>query len=182
MNDYDVTWPWREFSWCCCLPDFLPVPRTSTACWNSPMWYIEHCHCHYWPHATLFGVTWHDSTLLNFSFVKKLHPNPSGKKNKNKVMNECWEKPQKCRCLSKVLAFFSKPERTSWSLIPQLDIVIIEVSSVKGLSLRGNPLQLYRAKHLPLMNWTYGDTGFYNGQTSYLNMKVFAEDENMRFF
>ena len=39
--------------------------------------------------------------------------------------------------------------------------VIIEVSSVKGLSLRGNPLRLYRAKHLLLMNWTYRDTGFY---------------------
>jgi len=25
-----------------------------------------------------------------------------------------------------------------------------------GLNLRGNPLRLYPAKHLPLMNWTYG--------------------------
>ena len=32
-------------------------------------------------------------------------------------------------------------------LTPQLDTVIIEVSPVKGLSLRGNPLRLYRAKH-----------------------------------
>ena len=34
------------------------------------------------------------------------------------------------------------------------------------------------------MNWTYGDTGFYSGQTSNLNMKVliFAKDENMQFF
>ena len=24
----------------------------------------------------------------------------------------------------------------------------------------------------PSMNWSYGDTGFYSGQTSYLNMKV----------
>ena len=53
---------------------------------------------------------------------------------------------------------FFKPERT-----PQRDTVIIEVSSVKGLSLRGNPLRLYRAKHLPLMNWTYSDTEFYIG-------------------
>ena len=72
----------------------------------------------------------------------------------NKVMNECWEKPQKCMCMSNVLAFFT------WSLTPQLDTVIIEV---KGLSLSNNPLRLYRAKHLPLMNWTYGDTGFYIG-------------------
>ena len=46
-------------------------------------------------------------------------------------------------------SLFSKPERTSESLPPQLDIVIIEVSSLKGLSLRGNPLRLYRAKCLP---------------------------------
>jgi len=68
--------------------------------------------------------------------------------------------------------------------MPQLDTVIIEVSSVKGLSMRGNPLWLYRAKHLPLKNLTYGDTGFYSGQTSYLNVKVLviAKNENMRFF
>ena len=59
--------------------------------------------------------------------------------------------------------FFFKPERTSRSLTPQLDTVIIEVSSVKGLSLRGNTLRLYRAKHLPLINWTYDDTGLYIG-------------------
>ena len=66
----------------------------------------------------------------------------------------------------------------------QLDAVIIEISSVKGLSLIDNALLLYRAKHLPLMNWTYGDTGFYSSQTSYLIVKVliFATDENMRFF
>ena len=67
---------------------------------------------------------------------------------------------------------------------PQLDTVIIEVSSVKGLSLRGNTLRLYRAQHLPLMNWTYGDTRIYSGQSSYLNMKIltFAKEKNMRFF
>ena len=43
---------------------------------------------------------------------------------------------------------------------------------------------LYRAKHLPSQNGTYGDTGFYSGQSSYLDMKVltFAKNENMRFF
>ena len=73
-------------------------------------------------------------------------------------MNECREKPQKCMCMSNVL---SKPERTSESLTPQLDTVITEVSTVKGLSLRGNILRIYWAKHLPLMNWPYmhGDTG-----------------------
>ena len=41
------------------------------------------------------------------------------------------------------------------SLTPQLDTVIIEVSS--GLSLRGN---LYRLGQT-LMNWTYSDIDFY---------------------
>ena len=76
-------------------------------------------------------------------------------------------------CMSNVL---SKPGRTSSSLTPQLDTVIIEV---KGLSLRGNTLRLYRVKHLPLMNWTYGDTGLYIGQTSCLNMKVLIFDIRM---
>ena len=88
---------------------------------------------------------------------------------KRKRINE-WmnEKPQKCTCLSNVLAFLSKPERTYWRLTPHLDTVIIEVSSVKALSLRGNPWRLYKAKHLPSQNGTYGDTRFYSGQTSYV--------------
>ena len=55
------------------------------------------------------------------------------------------ENPQKCMCsyVQCCNPFFSKLERTSWSLIPQLDTVIIEVSSVKELSLRGNTLRLY---------------------------------------
>ena len=74
-------------------------------------------------------------------------------------------------------------KKTSLSLIPQLYTVIIKVSSVKGLSLRGNTLRIYRAKHLPLINWTYGDTGLYIGYTRYFNMKVFvfAKDENTQF-
>ena len=57
------------------------------------------------------------------------------------------------------VVFLSKPERTYWSLTPQLDTVIIEVSSVKALSLRGNPWRLYWAKYLPSQNGTDGDTG-----------------------
>ena len=59
-------------------------------------------------------------------------------------------------------------------MTPQLDTVIIEVSSVKG----GNPLRLYWTKHL---NWTYMVTQDFTLASSYLNMKVliFAEDENM---
>ena len=43
---------------------------------------------------------------------------------------------------------------------------------------------MHGAIHLPSMNWTYGDAGFYSGQISYLNMKVltFAKNENMQFF
>ena len=65
-------------------------------------------------------------------------------------------------------------------MTPQLDTVIVEVSSVKVLSLRGNPWRPYRAIHLPLQNGTYDDTGFYSDQTSYLSMKVkFAKDEKI---
>ena len=38
------------------------------------------------------------------------------------------------------------------------------------LRLIANLRRLHRAKHLPSMNWTYGDTAFYSGQTSHLNM------------
>ena len=36
-------------------------------------------------------------------------------------------------------------------LTPQVNTVVIEVSLVKGLSLRGNPMRLYRAKYLPMV-------------------------------
>jgi len=83
---------------------------------------------------------------------------PSGKK--KKVM---LKKATKVHVYVQCFSLFSKPERTSWSLTPQLDTVIIEVSSVKELSLRDNPLRLYRVKHLLLINWTYGHTGLYIG-------------------
>ena len=35
-----------------------------------------------------------------YGTLRKLHPKWKGKK------NECWEKPQKCTCISNVLAFF----------------------------------------------------------------------------
>ena len=52
------------------------------------------------------------------------------------------------------------------SLVPQLNTVVIEVSCVQVLGRRGNPQKLYRAKHLPSQNGTYGDTGVYSIQTS----------------
>ena len=60
------------------------------------------------------------------------------------------EKPQKCMCMSNVLAFFFQDREDLLKFVPQLDTVIIEVASVKGLSLRGNTLRPYRAKHLPI--------------------------------
>ena len=79
---------------------------------------------------------------------------------KEKVMNECWEKPQTCTCNSNALAFLfpslrGPPEiwHHNW----------IQLSFKYELSLRGDPLGPYRGKHLPLMNWPYGDTGLYIG-------------------
>ena len=127
------------------------------------------------------------ASIAKFGCYRKVSPDqgfhsytPSGKKNKNIVMNE---KPPKCTCMPKVLAFLSQPEQTYQSLTPQLETVIIEVSTVQALRLRANPQLLHGAIHLPSRNGTYGDTGFYNAQTSYLNMEVvtFAKDENIRF-
>ena len=75
-------------------------------------------------------------------------------------------------CRSDVLVFLFQPERTYYSLTPQLETVIIEVSTVQVLRLRATPQRLHRAIHLPSINCTYGCTGFYSGQTRYLNMKV----------
>ena len=77
-------------------------------------------------------------------------------------------------CMSNVLAVLSKPEKTYLSLTPQLEAVIVEVSTVQALRLRANPWRLNGAIHLPSVNWTYRVThsGFYSGQTNYLDMKV----------
>ena len=81
---------------------------------------------------------------------------------KKYIMNE---KPQKYMCMP---YFLSQPERFYWSLTPQVEAVIIEVSTVQVLGLRVNPWWLHGAKHLPSTNWIYGDTWFYSGQTTYL--------------
>ena len=57
------------------------------------------------------------------------------------------------------------------SLIVQLEVIIIEIPTLQARRLRTNP-RLHRAKHLLSMNLTYGDTGFFNGQTNHLSMKV----------
>ena len=88
-------------------------------------------------------------------------------KETRQLMNE-W-KATKVHVYVQCFNFLSKPERTYWSLTPQLDTVIIEL----GLkpygweAIHGD----YRAKHFPSQN-SYGDTEFYSGQTSYLNKKV----------
>ena len=79
------------------------------------------------------------------------------------------EKPPKYMCIPNVLVFLhnllvflSQPERTYWSLTPQLETVIIEVSTVQVLRSRAKPWLLHVAIHLPSMNWTYNDIGFYS--------------------
>ena len=66
-------------------------------------------------------------------------------------------------------------------MTPQLETVMIEVSTVQVLRSIAYPRLLHKVVHLPSMNWTYGDTGFYSGKTSYLNMKIltFAKDEKL---
>ena len=68
--------------------------------------------------------------------------------------------------MPKVLVFLSQPERTYWSLTPQLETIIIEVSTVQALRSRANPQLLHGAIHLPSRNGIYGDTGFYSAQTN----------------
>ena len=131
-----------------------------------------------WPGGTPHVVV----GTLKISLDRLITPQVERKKI---IVNNEWmnEKPPKWMCMSNVLVCLSKPERTYLSLTPQLDTVIIEESSVKVLSLRGNPWRLYRAKHFPSWNGTYGDTGFYSAQTTHLRMKVltFAKNENIWF-
>ena len=57
-------------------------------------------------------------------------------------------------------------------MIPQIEVVTIEVSTVQALTLRAYPQRLHRAKHLQSTNWIYGNTGFYSDQTSYLKSTI----------
>ena len=45
-------------------------------------------------------------------------------------------------------------------------------------------METVQGKHLPSRNGTYGDTGYYSAQTTYLSMKVHtvAKNENIHFF
>ena len=92
-------------------------------------------------------------TASNSTFMEQITPMWK-EKSRNEWMNE---KPQKCTCMSNIFCILSQSERTYWSLIPQLETVIIKVSTVQALRLRPNSRRLHRTKHL---NWTYGDTGF----------------------
>jgi len=79
------------------------------------------------------------------------------------------EKPQKCMCMPNVL---SKPERTCWSLIPQLDTVVIEISLVKALNRELTHRDYNIGQTFGITKWGLGDTEFYSGSTSYLNIKL----------
>ena len=109
----------------------------------------------------------------DFHLKKKL-TNNSTLSEKKKWMNE-WMKSHKSALVVQCFSFLSKPERTYWSLTPQLDTVVIEISLVKALRLRGNLRRSYMTRCLPSWNGTYGDTGFYSGQTSYLALKVLVK-------
>ena len=100
---------------------------------------------------------------------------------KGKV-NKCMMKSHKSACACPI--FLSQPERTYWSLTPQLETAVIEVSTVQVLRPKANPQRLHEAKHLPSINWIYSHTGFYSGQASCLNMKVLtcAKDVIMHIF
>ena len=88
---------------------------------------------------------------------------PSGKK-KKKYSIVMLRKATKVHVYLQCFSLsFSKPERTSWSLTPQLDTDIIQVSSVKELSLRGDSLGLYRTYGEIGPTVTHGDAGFYIG-------------------
>ena len=56
-------------------------------------------------------------------------------------------------------------------MTPQLDTAIVEESSVKALSLGGNPWKI-QGQIFAITKGIYGDTEFYSAQTIYLSMKV----------
>ena len=99
----------------------------------------------------------------------------------NEWMNERTNKRTYiCPCFSVSFPVWEdllKFDATAWN---SYDWSIYYASS----KLKANPQRLHGAKHLPSTNWTYGDIGFYSGQTSYLNMMVlkFAKNETMPFF
>ena len=92
----------------------------------------------------------------------------------NEGMNECWEKPQRCMCMSNVLAFFTSQRGD------------LKFDTNAGLQLSLKYLQLSLRRYI--IHWEhrgpnichewigriYSDTEFYIGWTiaSYLNMKV----------
>ena len=84
------------------------------------------------------SLLWGMYFLTNNNYMTNLlHPQVESKKN--------WMNEWMLRKATKVQPYVPS------LLTPQVNTVVIEVSSVKGLSLGGNPMRLYRAKHLPMV-------------------------------
>ena len=80
-------------------------------------------------------MAWQGPSCGGWNIEDKTYYTPS---TKIKMDEGMLRKVTKVHVYVQCFSLFSKPERTSCSLTPQLDI--IEVSSVKGLSLRDNSL------------------------------------------
>ena len=99
-----------------CLPHLIQMAGVETIwelhalpvinSWHTPNTLHLGCSSYHLHSSHHFFSTWG---------VVMLEITPQVEKRKKKS-NEFWEKPQKCMCISNVLAFFSKPKRTSWSL------------------------------------------------------------------
>ena len=114
-------------------------------------------------------ITRHDAfCCLYIVFFLLWFPNHTPSE-RNESMNE---KPQSACVRPMFCCFFSSLRGVTevWHHV-QIETVITGVSTVLVLRSRVNPRRLHGAIYWPSMNWTYGDTGFYSGQTSYLNMK-----------
>ena len=63
-------------------------------------------------------------------------------------------------------------------MTPQLDTGVIEVSK-SAKAERKSVENIYRAKHFPSQNGTYGDRRFYSDETNHLSI---VTNEKSRFF
>ena len=89
--------------------------------------------------------------------LAKVLLHPKWKENKNEVMKVMLRKATKVHVYVQCFSLFFQ----AWEEFLKFDTTAGYSYhwsvSVKGLK-RGNTLRLYRAKHLSLINWTYGDT------------------------
>ena len=101
------------------------------------------CCLHHYSSASIETLLTYIKTYLDYRTQQVLNITPQVESKKNLLMTGCWEKPQKCMCLSNVLTILPSlsglTEVWHYSWI-QLSL---KVSSVKALSLRGNPQRVY---------------------------------------